>query len=84
MASLSRLDIDEDELRLFCGQFTRILDYMGILEGVNTEGVEPCYSPVFHSAPLREDHMDNKRSAREILANAPETDGQYFIVPRII
>lgn len=84
MASLSRLKVDEEELRLFCRQFTQILDHMNILAGVDTEGVEPCYSPVFHTAPLREDQMDNKRTRREILNNAPETDGQYFIVPRII
>ena len=84
MASLSRLNIDEEELRLFCCQFSQILDHMSILAAVDTEGVEPCYSPLFHTAKLREDHMDNRRSRREILSNAPETDGQYFIVPRII
>ena len=84
MASLSRLKVDEEELRLFCRQFSQILEHMNILASVDTEGIEPCYSPVFYSAPLREDYMDNKRTSKEILANAPETDGQYFIVPRII
>lgn len=84
MARLSRLNIKDEELGLFCRQFTQILDYMSILGTIDTDNVEPCYSPIFHSAPLREDHWNNKRSCREILANAPETDGQYFIVPRIV
>lgn len=84
MARLSRLNIDDEEVKLFCRQFTQILDHMSILEAVDTEGCEPCYSPVFQPAELREDHMKNIRSREEILANAPETDGKYFIVPRII
>ncbi len=84
MAKLSRLNIDEDEVKLFSRQFTQILDHMNILSRVDTEGVEPCYTPVNHSSLLREDKADNLRSSKEILANAPETDGKYFIVPRII
>ena len=84
MASLSRLKVDDEELKLFCRQFSQILDHMDILAAVDTQGVEPCYSPIFHTAALRDDKVNNRRSRGEVLSNAPETDGQYFIVPRII
>lgn len=84
LASLSRLTIDEHEVTLFCQQFSQIIEHMDILGKVDTNGVEPLYTPLDHSALLRDDNMDNKRSRAEILANAPETDGENFIVPRII
>lgn len=84
MAKLSRLNIDDEEVKLFCAQFTEILEHMNLLSAVDTQGVEPCYTPLKHSASLRADEVDNRRSQQEILANAPETDGEFFIVPRII
>lgn len=84
MAKLSRLGITEDEEKIFAGQFSQILGHMKILEMVDTTGVTPMYSTCPESAQTREDIATNRRSANEILANAPETDGQYFIVPRII
>lgn len=84
MAKLSRLYIDDDETRLFCRQFSEILEHMGVLAAVDTRGVEPCFSPVSGSSSLREDVVEKRRDRREILANAPETDGEFFIVPKII
>lgn len=84
MAKLSRLAIDENAERLFARQFASILGYMDILAAVDTANVEPLYSPIAHSGPQREDLANNVRSREEILANAPETDGEYFIVPRIV
>ncbi|MEA5088673.1 Asp-tRNA(Asn)/Glu-tRNA(Gln) amidotransferase subunit GatC, partial [Solidesulfovibrio sp.] len=47
-------------------------------------GVEPLYSPVLHETPLREDKAAKAFSRDNILANAPATDGQFFIVPKIV
>lgn len=84
MAELSRLRINEEEEKLFCAQFTQILNYMNILSSLDTEGVEPCYTPIDRASALRDDEMEKRRTRGEILANAPETDGAHFIVPRII
>lgn len=84
MAALSRLSVSEEERALFARQFGEILGYMDVLALVNTENVEPLYSPAQHAAAGREDQAVNRRSREEILANAPEQDGEYFIVPRIV
>ena len=57
---------------------------MDVLAQVNTENVDPLYSPVQHVAEGREDRAVNRRAREEVLANAPEADGEYFIVPRIV
>ena len=81
MAALSRLRVSDEEQKLFARQFGDILGYMDVLAQVNTENVDPLYSPVQHAA---EGRAVNRRSREEVLANAPEADGEYFIVPRIV
>ncbi len=84
MANLARLDIDEPTQELFAKQFADILAYMDILSAVETDNIEPLYSPVLHTAFLREDSTCKKAQRDEVLANAPLSDGQYFTVPRIV
>lgn len=84
MAELSRLIISEEEEKLFRRQFGDILGHVDVLSGIDTKGVEPLYSPVQHSGLTREDFERDIRTRTEILANAPETDGECFIVPRIV
>ena len=84
MAAHSRLRASDEEQKLFARQFWDILGYMDVLAQVNTENVDPLYSPVQHAAEGREDRAVNRRSREEVLANSPEADGEYFIVPRIV
>ncbi|MGE4423394.1 MAG: Asp-tRNA(Asn)/Glu-tRNA(Gln) amidotransferase subunit GatC [Pseudodesulfovibrio sp.] len=84
VASLSRLDLPEDKLELFAGQLGDILAYMDKLGELDTDEVEPLYSPVKHTTVLRRDEVRKDYRREEILANAPEQDGQFFIVPRIV
>ena len=84
MASLSRLSVSEEEQTLFARQMGDILAYMDVLARVDTNDVEPLYSPAQHPGPQREDVSARKRERSEVLANAPEADGEYFIVPRIV
>lgn len=84
MARLSRLLISEREEEIFVRQFNEILGHMAILEKLDTSQIEPLYTPFELEEITREDHADNIRSRKEILANAPETDGEFFIVPRIV
>ena len=84
MAELSRLDISEEEKVLFARQLDDILGYMDVLAKVDTSSVEPLYSPAQHQPPPREDLAAHVCTRQEVLANAPEADGEYFMVPRIV
>ena len=84
MATLSRLSVSEEEQTLFARQMGDILAYMDVLARVDTSDVEPLYSPAPHPGPLRDDVSARRRDRSEVLANAPEADGEYFIVPRIV
>lgn len=84
VAKLARLKLPEDKLALFAGQLHDILSYMDKLSEIDTAQVEPMYSPVEHVTVTRPDEVKREHSREEILANAPESDGQFFIVPRIV
>lgn len=84
VAKLARLDLAEDKIELFAGQLDEILTHMDTLNKLDTSSVEPLYSPVEHTTVLRADEVRKDFSRDEVLSNAPETDGQYFIVPRIV
>jgi aspartyl-tRNA(Asn)/glutamyl-tRNA(Gln) amidotransferase subunit C len=84
VAKLARLELDGDKLGLFAGQFNEILDYMELLGELDTDAVEPLYSPVTHTTRMREDTPRKDFTREEVLSNAPEADGRFFTVPKIV
>ena len=84
VATLARLRLSEDTLERFAAQMGDILTYMETLNACDTQGVEPLYGPVEHGTPLRMDVAVKTCTRQDVLANAPESDGQFFIVPKIV
>lgn len=84
IANLSRLDLPKEKLEMFAGQLGDILEYMDKLGELDTDDVEPLYSPVEHTTVLRKDTVRKDYQRDEVLSNAPKQDGQFFIVPRIV
>lgn len=84
MASLARLSVDSPTQERFARQFGDILHYMDELRGIDTEGVEPLYSPVQHADATRPDCAAAVHQREQVLSNAPHKDDTYFVVPRIV
>jgi aspartyl-tRNA(Asn)/glutamyl-tRNA(Gln) amidotransferase subunit C len=84
VARLARLRLPEETLGRFAAQMGDILSYMETLNALDTRDVEPLYGPVEHEAPLRPDVAVKTCTRDEVLQNAPETDGRFFIVPKIV
>jgi len=84
LCTLSRLSPPLSEQEKMKDQCSRILDYMDKLSEIDTGNVEPLYSPAVQSCYFREDVAVRRSSHEAILADAPQTDGTFFIVPRIV
>lgn len=84
VAKLARLKLDPEKLDMFSHQLGDILEHMEELNRLDTEGVKPLYSPVEHTTVLRPDRVEKEYSRDQVLSNAPESDGQFFIVPKIV
>ena len=84
VAHLARLRLNEPELDQMTAQLGAILGYVERLSEVDTEGVEPMAHAVERTNVFREDVETPMLPREEALANAPKTDGQYFVVPQIL
>ena len=88
VAELAYLDLTEAELETYRAQIDEILEYIGKLNELDTANVEPMAqvltSDQAADATLREDVAVQSEVVADILAQAPDTDGPYFLVPRVI
>ncbi len=84
LCSLAKIKPEAHLLTKYASQCDDILSYMKELDEVNTSNVEPMYSPVLHTIIYREDIENSKLTREDILKNAPNTDEEYFIVPKIV
>jgi len=84
VAALARLKLKEDKLERLAVQMDGILAFMDTLAACDTTDVSPLYSPVEHDAPLRADIAEKTFARADILAQAPQSDGRFFVVPKIV
>jgi aspartyl-tRNA(Asn)/glutamyl-tRNA(Gln) amidotransferase subunit C len=84
VAHLARLGLTDDELGRLEGQLNHILDQYAVLAQLDTEHIAPTAQTIEVENILREDVVRPGLSAEEILATAPEYQGEYFIVPPIL
>jgi len=85
VARLARLAVAPGELLEYQQRLGAVLDYVRLLdEADNLQGVQPLYHPVPLQNVFREDEAGLSLGREEALANACRTDGQYFLVPRIL
>jgi aspartyl-tRNA(Asn)/glutamyl-tRNA(Gln) amidotransferase subunit C len=84
VAKLARLEISESEKDTFSRQLSAILTYVEKLNGLDTTGVEPTATVIDQMNVLRDDRTRPSLPAESALANAPEQQGGFFCVPRIL
>lgn len=84
VAKLSRLELSESEVGEFTGQLSAILDYVEKMNELDTENVEPLAHCLPISNILREDVAKESLGSDKALANAPQRDGNFFKVPKIL
>jgi aspartyl-tRNA(Asn)/glutamyl-tRNA(Gln) amidotransferase subunit C len=84
VAKLARLALDEGQLRELTPQLESILDYVAQIGRANVSGVEPMAHALPLANVLREDVVEPSLPIEEVLRNAPEADGRFFKVPKVI
>ena len=84
VARLSRLELTEAEVCEFAGQLSAILDYIEKMNELDTEDVQPLAHCLPISNVFRDDCVKESLGVDKTLANAPERDGEFFKVPKIL
>jgi len=83
-AQLARLHLSEEEIAKFQAQLSQVLAYVEKLEQVDVSGVEPTAHANAVFNVFREDTPRDWFTPADVLANAPRTANQLFIVPKVI
>ena len=84
VARLARIRVGDDEAEALRGELNAILGFVEQLNEVDVTGVEPMTSVLPMPMKKREDRVTDGGKADDILANAPATDGRYFLVPKVV
>jgi aspartyl-tRNA(Asn)/glutamyl-tRNA(Gln) amidotransferase subunit C len=84
VASLARLDLTAAELEVMTGQLNRIVEYVGLLQELDTDGVEPLAHPLAVVNVFRADEPRPSLSVDEALANAPRRRDDFYAVPAVL
>jgi aspartyl-tRNA(Asn)/glutamyl-tRNA(Gln) amidotransferase subunit C len=84
VAKLARLKLSEADFARFGSQLGAILDYIAKLEGLDVSGLEPFAHPAESADVMRDDAPRPSLPRAAALANAPEKNDDFFIVPKVV
>ncbi|AEQ51616.1 Asp-tRNA(Asn)/Glu-tRNA(Gln) amidotransferase subunit GatC [Pelagibacterium halotolerans] len=81
---LARIRITEDEVAAYEGELNAILGFVEQLDEVDVEGVEPMTSVTPMTLRRRDDAVTDGGYADRIVANAPISEDNFFMVPKVV
>ena len=84
VAHLSRIAISDERAESRRDELNAILGFVGQLQEVDVEGVEPMTSVVHMEMKKRPDAVTEGRRADDIVANAPMSEDNFFVVPKVV
>jgi aspartyl-tRNA(Asn)/glutamyl-tRNA(Gln) amidotransferase subunit C len=84
IARLARIAVPEEELEPLATELSHILKWIEQLNEVDTAGVAPMTSVAAMRLAWREDRVSDGGRPEDILANAPERQDGYFVVPKVV
>ena len=84
VAYLARLGLTADELTRLEGQLNHILDQYEKLAELDTDDIPPTAQTIELANILRDDVAMPSLPPEAVLANAPERQGDFFVVPAIL
>ncbi|WP_138498845.1 Asp-tRNA(Asn)/Glu-tRNA(Gln) amidotransferase subunit GatC [Nostoc sp. PA-18-2419] len=84
VANLARLELTPEEEEQFTTQLGSILDYIQQLNELNVNEVSPTTRAIDVSNVTRQDELQPYPDRESILNGAPEQEGEFFKVPKIL
>ena len=84
VARLARIKVTEEEATRMTGELNGILGFVEQLDEVNIEGVEPLTSVVEQAMKKRADGVTDGNKSADITANAPASEDNFFMVPKVV
>lgn len=84
VAMLARLGLSDEEVETLRSQLGQVLEYIDILQSVDTSAIAPTAQVLSHINVSRPDISRPSLPTDEALANAPAREGEFFRVPAVL
>jgi len=84
VARLARIAVTEEEAERMTGELNTILGFVEQLNEVDVSGIEPMTSVIPMEMRKRSDLVTDGGRPEDIVANAPSTDENFFLVPKVV
>ena len=84
VAQLARISLDGVDVTRLTGQMAAILEYIELLKELDVTGIPATAHARAQALPLREDEPEPGLTTEEALANAPQRQGGFVVVPRTV
>ena len=78
IALLTRIAMTQSEIRLMAGQMSNILENIDVLNGINTDDIEPTGHSSEVESVMREDVPTDSLELDDVMANAPRREGDFI------
>ena len=84
IANLADLNIKEEEIEQYANNLQDILNFVNILDNVNTDNVEESIGAAGNVNVFRKDEIKQFKDMELLLQNAPEKEDNMFRIPKVI
>jgi aspartyl-tRNA(Asn)/glutamyl-tRNA(Gln) amidotransferase subunit C len=84
IAHLARIAVADDEVEHVRGEINAILAFVEQLAEVDVDGVEPMTSVTPMRMKMREDVVTDGEIAADVVRNAPASERNFFLVPKVV
>ena len=84
VAMLARLGLSDEEVETMSEQLVQVLEYIAMLDRVDTSKIPPTAQVLSHLNVTREDASRPSWPPTELLANAPASEDEFFRVPPVL
>lgn len=84
VARLSRIAVSNEDAKRMVGELNAILGFVAQLDEVDVSGVEPMTSVTPMAMRRRADEVTDGGIADDIVANAPASEDNFFLVPKVV
>jgi len=84
VARLARIAVTPDDAERMTGELNAILGFVEQLNEVDVSGVEPMISVIPMEMKKRDDVVTDGGKAEAVVANAPATAENFFLVPKVV
>lgn len=84
VAKLARIRVEDDRLEALGAELNQIIGFVEQLDEVDTDNVAPMTSVAKQKLRWRADKVTDGDQAEQVTANAPESDMNFFAVPKVV